>query len=154
MRRRGVRGLGAMFGLTSVDQLTGNLVDTGTGQVIGNCGNLLDWGFYMSCWGVSPATWKAKLPTLTDQYVPPVAPSNDTAAAAVDTGTEDQLIQDLTNQSILATQAANLASVQNQLNVPGCDPTADLFGCLGGLAWYWWALIAGGGLFAISAMKR
>ena len=169
LRRRGM----GVFGLTTVDQLTGNLIDSGTNTVIGNCGNLTDWLFYMDCWGVSPATWKNPLGPVQNNYVPPPAPTTAQVNAALTCpdptlspedcasliGQQaDALVQALTNQSIAATQAANLAQVNadnpNGGGLFGCDSSSDVFGCLGGLAWYWWALLAAGGTVLIVSTKR
>ena len=126
----------------------------------------------MACWGVNRSTWKTPLAPVTNDYIPVGAPAqsqvssaltcdtsllgpDDDCASLVEQQTKD-LIQSLTNQSILATQAANLLQVQtdNPNPVVGCDATSDLFGCLGNLAWYWWAAIAAGGLAVVLAVKK
>jgi hypothetical protein len=117
----------------------------------------------------------AQLKSLGNNYVPPAAPSTDADSTALtcpdptialaDCGDliaeqASALIQSLTNASVKATQAANLAASQSQGPIgddsggSGCDPTEDAFSCLGGLSWYWWAAIVAGGFAIVLAVKK
>jgi hypothetical protein len=134
----------------TVDVL-GNLVGE-TGEYFGNCANLGTWLLYPSCWKNSPALWASFMPSAS-VYKPPVAPTNEQAAKAIDTGTETDLIQSLVDQSVAQTQG-NLKTFGSGLPNAPCDSSTDLLGCLFGQPWYVWALVAVGGTAVLFALKR
>jgi hypothetical protein len=145
-------------GLGAVNPANGDITNY-AGQVVMNCGDG-GWNYWLEpgCWGYSASAWQAMAALVApNAYIPPIAPSNTAAAAAVDTGTESDLVSSLVAGSTAATQAAQLAASQSQSAlpaVPGCDSTTDPLGCFLGLSWYIWALIAGGGLAVAMAVKR
>jgi hypothetical protein len=149
-------------GLGAVNPANGDITNY-AGQVVMNCGDGgLNYWLEPGCWSYSASAWQAMASLKpVNYYVPPVAPSNDAAANAVDTGTESDLISALVTQSADATKAAQLALAQSQGplasgggSTSGCDPSSDYLQCLLGMSWYVWALIAGGSLALILAVKK
>lgn len=159
---------------SAVDIATGNIYDSS--GLIGNCATLSQWLVNPDCWsGGLPNAWKPQFPQIpATNYVPPTAPSQTQVAAALTcpdptlspedcasliTQQANALVAALTAASVESTQAANsqtIASIvsSNQQATSGCDPLNDPLACLGGLAWYWWAAIAGGSVLLILALKR
>ena len=165
-----------LLGGTTVNPYNGDILNS-DGSIAGSCTTFLGWISNSACLANSMSQWAAmaQLKSLGNNYVPPAAPSTDADSAALtcpdptialaDCGDliaeqASALIQSLTNASVKATQAANLAASQSQGPIgddsggSGCDPTEDAFSCLGGLSWYWWAAIVAGGLAIVLAVKK
>ena len=152
-----VNVLGVDVGNRDVNQNTGDIL-CADGSSCGNCANVWDWLWNSNCWASSAAQWAqmAQLPAPALAYVPPSAPSNTTAAAAIDTGTESDLIESLIAGSTSATQAANLQAAQSIPNNPIslCDAASDPLGCPFGMSTYLLAGIAAAVLAFVYVAKR
>ena len=169
-------------GFGDVNPNTGQITNS-SGAITGSCANGgWDWLLTPACWSQFVSTWQtyATPSALTSgDLIQPGPPSvsaltsaltcPDPTIALADCGDliaeqASALIQSLTNASVKASQAANLAASQNQApfgggggdgsGSSGCDPSSDAFGCLGGLSWYWWAAIVVGGLAIVLAVKK